>query len=117
MLFENEPLFAMEEIKMKLAAKCLSFFLLCIFALPALADITIYLDGKYIVSSESRQIAVKDTVCNQDKGQFTLQGNQRIAISVCQNSSGYGRVEYRNVTNNSAWVGSSFLHDGDAVSP
>jgi hypothetical protein len=104
---------------MKFTATCLGSVLFCAAALPVAAQstITIYLDGTFIVSSETRQIAVKDTVCNQDKGTFSLQGKQRIPITICQNSSGYGRVEYRNITNNSSWVGSSFLKGGDSVSP
>lgn len=83
----------------------------------AATRITIYLDGSFIISTDTRQIAVRDTVCNEEKGTFALQGNQRIPIPICQSSSGYGRVEYRNVTNNGYWIGSSFLKNGDSVSP
>lgn len=104
---------------MKNVSARIGIFLISLVSLPAVAQstITIYLDGKYIVSTETRQIEVKDTVCNQHKGTFSLKGNGRIAITVCQNASGYGRVEYRNVTNNGPWTGSSFLKDGDSVSP
>lgn len=80
-------------------------------------SMSIYLDGRYILSDQTRLIEVKDTVCNLDKGTHSLRGNRRIRIEICQDDSGYGRIEYRNVTNNGPWIGSSFLRHGESVSP
>ncbi|MDD0841498.1 hypothetical protein [Pseudomonas sp. Gutcm_11s] len=81
------------------------------------ASMTIKLNGKYILSSDTRVIAVKDLNCNQDLGQFSLSGNQVIPITICKNESGYGNIQYRNITNNGQWVNSSLLSEGDEVSP
>lgn len=78
---------------------------------------TITLSGKYIPSSSTRVIEIYDVNCDQNRGTFTLSGNQTISISVCKNDSGYGNIRYRNVTNNGPWVGASLLSDGAEVSP
>ena len=79
---------------------------------------SICIDGQYLVSGEQRQISIFDNVCGQNRGNFTMVGGQKTyGITVCLSGSGYANVTYRNVTNNSSPVTSSFLHDGDCISP
>lgn len=82
------------------------------------SNITIYLDGKYLLSTDTRQIEVRDDVCKQNKGIFSLKGNAKIPITICTSDADYGSVSYRNLTNNSSsWTSVNFLKNGDSVSP
>ena len=102
--------------------RCIPFTMALLASLafvPASAQstMTVYLSGKYILSTDTRVIEVIDRNCNRNLGQFSLGGNQKIALTVCRNDSGYGNIQYRNVTNNGSWVGSSLLSEGEEVSP
>jgi hypothetical protein len=78
--------------------------------------ITIFLNGKFIVTGEVQQIEVFDVVCNRSAGVFALEGNARIPVQICD-KDGFGEVRWRNVTNNGPFIGSPWLHDQDDVSP
>jgi hypothetical protein len=86
--------------------------------LQAQSSGSICIDGRYLVSSESRQIEIFDVNANRQVGTFTMTGSQKTyGINVMINGSGYINIRYRNATNNGSWIGSSFMKDGDCVSP
>ena len=87
---------------------------------PANADSagTICIDGRYLVSGESRQIEVYDNNANSGVGTYTMHGGQITGgIPVRINDSDYINVKYRNVTNGTSWINSSFMKSGDCIKP
>lgn len=78
----------------------------------------ICIDGRYLVSSESRQIEIYDNNGNSNVGTYTMQGGQVTSgPNVVVNDSGFINVKYRNVTNNGPWVNDSMKHSGDCIQP
>ena len=87
---------------------------------PAWSDSpgSICIDGKYLVSGESRQIEVFDVNANASRGTYTMEGGQITGgIPVTINDSGYVNVRYRNLTNNGSWINDSLKHSGDCIKP
>ncbi len=80
--------------------------------------ITVYFDGKYLAEGESRLIEVKD-LNGGAIVQITIEGGdlQGVPVQLKPSQAGYGRCEYRNITNNSAPITSSFLREGEHISP
>ena len=78
--------------------------------------ITIYLDGKHILSSQTYTFELIDLKCNTNIGMIDVSGNQRVAIQICS-ESGNGSIRRRNVTLNGHWVDSAFIKNGDSVNP
>lgn len=81
--------------------------------------ITIYLDGRHIVSMDSFTFEIYDRVCNRSAGTVTIRGGEqnRAAVQVCAGGTGKGSITYRNVTLNGPTIGADFLAPGEAVHP
>lgn len=87
---------------------------------PAHADTgSICIDGRYLVSGESRQIEIFDNNANSGLGTYTMQGGQVTSgpSSVLINGAGYINVKYRNVTNGTGWINDSLKKSGDCIKP
>ena len=78
--------------------------------------VNIVLDGQFILTGDTFQFEIFDKVCNRSAGFHNLSGNQLINISVCDND-GVAAIRYRNVTTNNDWTDSSWLREGEHVSP
>lgn len=86
---------------------------------PAVAsNVTIYADGKYMLSTQVSTIEVYDEICKVSKGSYRLHGNQKIAISVCAGGTGKGSVLYRNLSNGqTGWTRDSLMNHGESFYP
>lgn len=91
------------------------------FSVPASAQsmITIYIDGRHILSTDTYTFEIYDRVCNTGRGTVTVSGGEQnaAAVSVCAGGTGKGDITYRNVTLNGPTVGSAFLDPGEHVHP
>lgn len=79
---------------------------------------TICIDGRYLVSGESRQIEIFDNNANSSAGTYTMRGGQVTSgPSVEINGAGYINVKYRNLTNGTDWTNDSLKKSGDCIKP
>ena len=88
---------------------------------PARAQqmITIYIDGRHILSTDTYTFEIYDRECNVSRGTVTVPGGESNAraVSVCAGGTGKGSITYRNVSLNGPTVGSHFLSNGEHVHP
>lgn len=105
----------------KLAAFSSAILAIGVVSTPASAQqtITVYVDGRHILSTDTYTFEIYDRVCNQGRGTVTVSGGEQnaAAVRVCAGGTGKGSITYRNVTLNGRTVGEDFLNDGDHVHP
>lgn len=82
----------------------------------AASKVTIYADGKHILSGRVITFELHDEVCNVTMGPYRLAGNQKIPIQVCADNIGKGEVLFR-AEGRSGWTRQSFLENGESFYP
>jgi hypothetical protein len=88
-----------------------------ILVTPSMAG-SICIDGKFLVSGDTRQISIFDKNANRSLGSFQMIGGQQTTVDgLTVNDSGYMNITYRNITNNGPPINNSFLHEGERISP
>lgn len=77
---------------------------------------TIYFDGDNIITGDIKIVEVIDQNANANLGRLSVVGSgPPVPVSISVSRSGFGYVQYRNVTNNLAWIGVPFMNDGDHI--
>jgi hypothetical protein len=77
---------------------------------------TVYFDGQNLAQGEVRFIEVQDLI-SQYYYRFFVNGGDVAGqpVQLVLNGAGYGESRYRNLTNQSGWIGEPFMKDGDHV--
>jgi hypothetical protein len=80
--------------------------------------ITIKFSGKYFALNDTVIFEIIDVYCDRRFPNVSLKGNEVKEIRICKDpSSGYGRIQYRNLTAGTQAVLVSLISDGDEVAP